>query len=251
MIFLVFSVLLFSELAVRLSSGDGPERYSISNKLYTRSWTKSDWDPSDSDQDQRILDSISTFSALAVDVEAELSAITIEEVLEAHENDPEFRAIRRELDGCRNTPFIEDERGLIIRVAEVDGICQIFVPRKLRQRIFHLVHHTPLAGHPGMTRQFYTMRSEWYWPAMIVDIRKVSQHCHACTNERLRILSHQAPLQLFRPKRNLESIVIDILGPLTRSTSGHKFILVITDRFSSMQLQVIKMPLILPPETKR
>ena len=142
--------------------------------------------------------------------------------------------IRKNLESRRRIPFIEDERGRIGRVAEANVICQIFVPRKLRQLLLHLAHYTPLAGHSEVIQQFYSMRSQWYCPSIIVDIRSVSQQCHPCARERIRIRSHQAPLKLFRPTKPLKFIAIDILGSLPRATSGYRFILAITDRFSKL-----------------
>ena len=55
-----------------------------------------------------------------------------------------------------------------------------FCSSKAAPSLLHLAHHTPLAGSPRITRQFYTMRAKWYWPSMIADIRAVSKSCHAC-----------------------------------------------------------------------
>lgn len=41
-------------------------------------------------------------------------------------------------------------------------------------------------------------------------------------------------MRLFPASSPLEYVAIDILGPLTQSTQGHKFILVMTDRFSKL-----------------
>ncbi len=154
-----------------VESGNEKSTRPVTNVIDTNSWTKDDWDPFDFHEDERIINSLCTFSALAVDIEAELQAVTIDEVHQAREDDPECDSIRKELNLRRDTPFVEDERGLLVRVTEPDGICQIFVPRELRLRLLHLAHHTLLAGHPGITRQFYMMRSEWYWPSKITDVR--------------------------------------------------------------------------------
>ena len=69
---------------------------------------------------------------------------------------------------------------------------------------------------------------------MIADIRTLSKQCHACAKDRLKARSHQAPLKLSQPTKPLEFIAIDIQGPLTRSTSGHRYISVITDCFSKL-----------------
>ena len=55
---------------------------------------------------------------------------------------------------------------------------------------------------------------------------------------KLRKRTH--PLRLFPAQRPLESLSIDILGPLTKTKKGHRFLLVITDRFTKLT-QVISL----------
>ena len=43
-----------------------------------------------------------------------------------------------------------------------------------------------------------------------------------------------APLRIFPATRPLESLAIDILGPLSKTTKCHRFLLVISDRFSKL-----------------
>ena len=130
---------------------------------------------------------------------------------------------------------MEDDRGLVIHVAPLDGRHQMVIPPPLRQRALHLAHYTPASGHPGISRQFYTMRKDMYWPQMAADIAKVSKECHACANERVKLRQHASPMKLFPASAPLEFVAIDILGPLNpASQDGNKFVLVITDRFSKL-----------------
>ena len=164
-----------------------------------------------------------------------VTAITVDEIREAQLNDPECTEARRRIIVGEKTPYKEDERGLIVRVADIDGAVQILVPLALRQRVLYLSHYTPLAGHPGITKQFYTMRQNFYWPSMSADVRKVSQNCDVCAQERIKLRTHFAPLKLFPAQRPLEFVAIDILGPLERSAAdGSRYILVMTDRFSKL-----------------
>ncbi len=71
--------------AFLVEDGDDPGRYAVIYKVDTDSSTKSDWGPFDVQDDQRILESMDVFSVLAVDVEAELSAVTIDGIRHAQE----------------------------------------------------------------------------------------------------------------------------------------------------------------------
>eukprot|EP00171_Calliarthron_tuberculosum_P021926 IDg21926t1 len=176
----------------------------VQTHIDSSSWCKNDWDP-DSDFDRRP-------EVLAVDTTPDveqISPLTVEELQRAQEADPLCQQARSDIDSNRHTPYIEDERGLIVRIASIDDAVQILCPVALRQKSF-------------------------YWPTMLADIRRGSNDCHQCARERTKLRNHAAPMQLFPASSPLEFVAIDILGPLTESTKGHKFILVMTDRFSKM-----------------
>ena len=164
-----------------------PINYSMQSTVDTSCRTTEDWDPSETEEDERIIRLAHSISGLAVELHPEVSAITLEEGWEAQESDEECRLLRENIQMRRETHLIEDECGIIVCVAVADGILQVFVPRKLRQRLLHLAHHTLLAGNPSIARQFYTMRKQWYWLSMITDIRATSKRSQACAKERLTI----------------------------------------------------------------
>jgi len=78
-----------------------------------------------------------------------------------------------------------------------------------------------------------------YWPHMITDIRECCQRCDACSRESVKLRTHQSPLTLFPANSPLEYVAIDILGPLPRASSGHRFVFVMTDRFSKFSRAVL------------
>ena len=164
---------------------------------------------------------------------ATVALITIDELLEEQAKDEEhLRLGRRLISSNQARDYDHDERGLLARISPFDKAIQVFVPKTLRARALYLAHYTPVAGHPGVSKQYYTMRRGMYWPNMVTDARQCCHDCTACARERVKLRSHQAPLRLFPPAQPLESVAIDILGPLDRGSTGHRFILVMTDRFS-------------------
>lgn len=163
-----------------------------------------------------------------------VSLLTIDEIREAQFTDSLCAKLRHDIDMGKAAPFSEDKRGLIVRIAPIDKAIQIVLPSALRSRALHLANHTPVAGHPSISRQYYTMRRTFFWPSMAADIAGVSKTCHACAKERTKLRLHQAPLKLFPATGPLEFVAIDILGPLPRSSKGHLHLLVITDRFSKL-----------------
>lgn len=209
------------------------EKKTITSIVDKSNWLNCDWDPCDhalSDHADRWRQEKDIPQALS----AEVSLLTIDEIREAQLADPLSQKTRSAISQGKQTPYTEDDRGLIVRVAPVDHSIQIFIPEALRPRALYLAHYTPVSGHPGISRQYYTMRRTFYWPSMISDIQKMCKDCHTCAKERTRLRSHQSPMKLFPATEPLEFVAIDILGPLPRSTKGHQYILVITDRFTKL-----------------
>eukprot|EP00171_Calliarthron_tuberculosum_P022257 IDg22257t1 len=78
------------------------------------------------------------------------------------------------------------------------------------------------------------MRRAFCWPTMMIDIQSASANFHECYIERVKLRSHKSKLKIFPARQPLEFVAIDLLGLLHRTKSGHRFILVMTDRFSKL-----------------
>ena len=81
---------------------------------------------------------------------------------------------------------------------------------------------------------YHHVISTYYWPKMAADTYRTVQTCNACARNRVKLRKRTHPLRLFPAQRPLESLSIDILGPLTKTKKGHRFLLVITDRFTKL-----------------
>ena len=69
---------------------------------------------------------------------------------------------------------------------------------------------------------------------MAADIYRTVQTCNACAKNRVKLRKRTHPLRLFPAQRPLESLSIDIFGPLTKMKKSHRFLLVITDPFTKL-----------------
>ena len=94
--------------------------------------------------------------------------------------------------------------------------------------------HEGLCGNhaSGLLMAFKIKRLGYYWPTMIMDYVKYSQHCMKC--------QQHAPI-IHQPFKLLLSIAapypfmrwsMDIIGPMHKSTRGVQHLLVLTDYFS-------------------
>ena len=78
------------------------------------------------------------------------------------------------------------------------------------------------------------IRETYYWPQMAADIYKTIRNCTTCAENRVKLRKRTHPLRKFPATRPLESLAIDILGPLTKTNKGHRFLLDMSDRFSKL-----------------
>ena len=168
-----------------------------------------------------------------------LQPLTVEELLIAQNEDKECQDIRKRIAAKETMEFTEDERNLIIRLAPIDHSRQIYTPKSLRSRLLLLAHYPRSVGHPGGTRMYQTLRRTFYWPSMALDVFHTVRQCSACAKERVSLRRHARFLKLFPAKQPLEFVSIDILGPLPRSQSGNKYLLVISDRYSKYTKTVL------------
>jgi transposase InsO family protein len=78
------------------------------------------------------------------------------------------------------------------------------------------------------------LRKLFYWPHMAIDINRYVYSCPSCDKKSLCVAQKTMKLQLFPPSAPMEFIAMDILGPLTQTDKGSRFLLVVTDRFSKL-----------------
>jgi Integrase zinc binding domain/Integrase core domain len=176
-------------------------------------------------------------TAVAAPVEEVLpQALQQDEIIREQTRDPECRenAARSGSD----TLFDVDDHGLLVWRAPLDGSRQIVIPAVLRPRLLHLEHFPKVAGHPGMTKMFRSMRKRFLWKHMAADVSETIRQCPICAKNRVNERKRTSFLKLFPASSPLDYVSMDILGPLPKTKHGNLFLLVITDRFSKLMRTV-------------
>jgi len=69
---------------------------------------------------------------------------------------------------------------------------------------------------------------------MAADVASYVRQCDSCARQRMRPLARCSPLTLFPATMPFQDIAVDLCGPLHKTAAGHRFILVITDRFTNL-----------------
>jgi transposase InsO family protein len=164
--------------------------------------------------------------------------MTANEMAKLQEDDPSLEAVRRAASGEPNTAgsgfFYQD--GLLFRkwrprqqtVGE-EEIDQLVIPLSCRQDILRLAHEIPLSGHLGRKKTAQRVLQRFYWPNVFKDTAEFCKTCQKCqrTSPGKRSPVPLVPMPIIEVP--FQRIAIDIIGPLPKSRSGHKYILVICD----------------------
>ena len=123
---------------------------------------------------------------------------------------------------------------------------QIVVPEKYRKRLLCLAHESHLAGHFGVNKTMGKLCENFFWPGIRKDVKRYVRSCRTCQvvgkpNQKIP----KAPLvPIPVVGEPFSEVIIDIVGPLPRTKSGHEYLLTLIDRMSkypeAMPLRSIK-----------
>lgn len=115
--------------------------------------------------------------------------------------------------------------------AEWRSVHQIVVPQKFRGNILDLAHDSSFAGHQGVRKTLDRVWRNFWWPGVRRDVSRYCRTCHTCQlvgkcNQPVK----KAPLIPIPPfNEPFSRIVVDIVGPLPKTTSGNVYILTMMD----------------------
>jgi transposase InsO family protein len=84
--------------------------------------------------------------------------------------------------------------------------------------------------HPGVTR-FWAVVKQLNIAVTLEEVREICRNCQVCTRVKPRFTS-AAPGRLIQAMRPWDRISIDFKGPLTNTSAGNRFLLIIVDEYS-------------------
>ena len=115
------------------------------------------------------------------------------------------------------------------RDKECMAVDQLVVPTQCRKTILNLAHSIPLSGHLGKEKTTRQILQHFYWPTLYRDVAEYCRSCGACqkTSHRRPPKAPLVPLPII--DELFSRIAMDIVGPLPRSRSGNKYVLVLCD----------------------
>ncbi len=96
-------------------------------------------------------------------------------------------------------------------------------------------HDIKASGHLGIKKTLSKIRQGYYWPGLQNDVRTYVGGCEASTKRKDTNRTKMAPMGIVKSGYPMERIAIDILGELSVTERGNRYILVIGDTLPSGQ----------------
>jgi hypothetical protein len=137
---------------------------------------------------------------------------------------------------CTDCSKMCDSKSLFITTRKVEGV-ELFgdistgtfrplVPPDFRESAAAALHGV---GHPGVEATVKLVTSKFCWPGIRKFVRRYAQRCLSCQKAKVSRHVHLAPETIAVPRRRLEHIHVDLVGPLPQS-AGFSYLFTIVDR---------------------
>jgi len=164
----------------------------------------------------------------------ETAHISLSELAQKQATDDFCQGVKKALDTRTPTRFYENADGLFCRQGHPEGTQQFLVPQSVVKDVLRAEHSSPFAAHPGGTRMYQTLRDQYTWPSLAVDVFGWVAACPICAKNRLMGTQSKAFMRLFPATEPFAALAIDLLGPLPRTSEGYEYILVICDQYTKV-----------------
>ena len=103
------------------------------------------------------------------------------------------------------------------------------VPKIYRSEISSLAHETPMSGHLGVNKTYHKILSHFYWPDLKTDVSNYCRSCHTChvVGKPNQVIPKAGLQPIPAIDERFSRIIIDCVGPLPKTKSGHEYLLTI------------------------
>ena len=108
----------------------------------------------------------------------------------------------------------------------------LVIPYNLREEVLTHCHDLKLGGHLGRDNTLTKVKQSCFWYNMKLDCDLHVKTCSVCNRNKKGLKHPRAPLGEYHAGAPLDRVHIDILGPLTISESGNRYVLMLIDQFT-------------------
>lgn len=114
-----------------------------------------------------------------------------------------------------------------------ESSARVEIDEERKKQILYEFHDAPTGGHRGMNKTYRAIKAKYTWPKMREEIEDYVKRCRSCQVNKLLKPRRKAPMEITSTaERPFEKCYLDIVGPLTESERGNKYILTCQDDLS-------------------
>ncbi|KAJ9541670.1 hypothetical protein OSB04_028176 [Centaurea solstitialis] len=125
--------------------------------------------------------------------------------------------------------LVTDSRGLLTRFGRV----WVPVIGEARQTLLDEAHKSKFSIHPGATKMYRDLKTDYWWPGMKRDVARYVERCLTCLRVKAELQRPHGKLQpLDIPVWKWEHITMDLITKLPRTSRSYDAIWVIVDRLT-------------------
>ena len=135
--------------------------------------------------------------------------------------------------------------GLLFR-DDRTGPPRVWVPRRFNNDLIRLYHDSPGSSHEGMVNLYLRLKRLYYWPSLKSDIAQFTAQCATCQKSKKNIRQPCHPLMPIQAGFPNQRVHTDFAGPLSTTSSGNRYLLVLVDAFSGYVAAVPTKDLLAP-----
>jgi len=150
---------------------------------------------------------------------------SLDKLREAQENDPEVKRLR----DCLPEGFLLED-GLLVRRSTTRN--KLVIPETYKLEVLRLCHDGLAGGHLGFRKTWPKVRDRFYWRTMYSDTERYCKSCTPCAKRKSPKNRQSEFHPIGRARYPFQMLGVDILGPLTETKKGNKYVLVFTDYLS-------------------
>lgn len=112
------------------------------------------------------------------------------------------------------------------------GRTKLVVPPSLSEAILQDLHSGPGGGHYGSSKLKDKVESRFWWPGYAQDVKNMTEKCRICAQHKDPPRKARAPLVPIRVHGPNEMLGMDMVGPLSTTPRGNRYLLVMIDFFT-------------------
>ena len=129
----------------------------------------------------------------------------------------------------RSRQNFEYQDGELYKISQTDKeYRRIVIPTHHVKNILSGAHDYHLSGHQGAERTYQQLVKIYWWPQMWKDVQHYIRTCDTC--QKRKTIKDFVPRQpSTTPNAPFEHIGIDVIGPLLRTLTGKKYIVIAVD----------------------